>query len=269
MVISVFDFDDYKRYLEARLDARGKEERGYRSRFAEKIGCQPSYLSQVINGKPELTLEQAHRASRELLHDKVEAKFFILLVEHSRAGTRDLRDFFREQLDEIKTSRFDLKKRLKSTDDVPLEAKHRYYSTWFYSAIHILLAIPGYSEPHKIASRLNLPVDLVADVLHFLEEIGLIELVEGRYVFTKVSLHLDRNSEFIQRHHINWRSQSLQSAEKNLKSDLHFSTVFALTRTDFEHVKDVFVAAIEKARTIIRPSDSQELCAITLDVFEV
>jgi uncharacterized protein (TIGR02147 family) len=269
LAISVFEFDDYKRYLGRYLESRAKEERGYKSYFAESIGCQPSYLSQVINGKPEVTLEQAQRANIELKHDKLESRYFILLVEYSRSGSKDLRDFFKEQLSELKQQRFDLKKRLKETDDIPPEAKHRYYSTWFYSAIHIMLAVPEFNSAYKISQRLNLPEEMVADVVHFLEEIGLVEVKNGKYEFTKMRIHLDRNSEFVQRHHINWRSQALQSAEKNMKDDLHFSTVFAVTRDDFERVKEVFVTAIENARGIIKPSDSKEVYAITLDAFKL
>lgn len=269
MIINVFNYKNYKAYLSEKLEVLSKTERGWKQRAAEHIGCQPSYLSQILNGKPDLTLDQAHKINQLFLHDKIESRYFIILVEIGRAATKELRDFFLEQIQELRQSRFDLKKRLKETDQISAEAMNKYYSTWFYSAIHIALAIPELQDVRAIARKFNLPEESVAGVVQFLEECGLIEKENGEYIFTKMRIHLDRNSDFIQRHHINWRSQSLQSAEKNIHDDLHFSTVFAISKSDFNDIKEIFIQSIESARKIIRPSKSEEVCALTLDIFKV
>lgn len=268
-MISIFNFKDYKHYLKSKLLELSKTERGWKQKTADHIGCQPSYLSQILNGKPDLTLDQAHLLNRLFLHDKIESRYFVLLVEHGRATTREFKEFLQEQMQELQQARFDLKKRLKETDQVSSEDMNKYYSTWFYSAIHIALAVPELQDIRAIAHKFHLPEQTVAQVIGFLEQSGLIEKEKGRYVFTKMRLHLDRNSDFIQRHHINWRSQSLQSVEKNMAEDLHFSTVFAISKKDFDQVKEVFIQSIESARKIIRPSDSEEVCALTLDFFKV
>lgn len=267
MIINVFNYSDYKLYLSDKLSFLGQTERGWKQKTAEYVGCQPSYLSQVLNGKPDLTLEQAVRINQLFFHDKVESRYFILLVELGRASTRELRDFFSEQIKELQQSRFDLKKRLRETDQISPDAMNKYYSTWFYSAIHIALAVPELQDARAIAKKFHLPEETVADVIKFLEECGLIEKENDRYIFTKMRIHLDRGSDFIQRHHINWRSQSLQSVEKNLPDDLHFSTVFAITKSDFNNIKEIFIQSIESARKIIRPSDSEEIYALTIDLF--
>jgi len=267
-MITVFNFTDYKKYLSEKLAEIGKTERGLKQKVADHIGCQASYLSQVLNGKPDFTLDQAFKLNQVLHHDKVEAKYFILLVELSRAATKELKTFFLDQIKELQQMRFDLKKRLRDTDHISNEDANKYYSTWFYSAIHIALAIPEYQNSKALSQKLHLPEDIVVEVIRFLESCGLIENIKGQYQFTKKRIHLDRNSDFVHRSHINWRSQSLQSVEKNLKSDLHFSTVFAVSKDDFENIKEVFIQAIESARKIMPPSPSEEICAITLDVFK-
>jgi hypothetical protein len=182
---------------------------------------------------------------------------------------KDLRDFFREQIQEIRDSRFHLKKRLTDTEEIAREDQHKYYSAWFYSAVHVALSIPAFQNPQVVAAHFNLPIDLVLEAIEFLEKIGLIQKIEGRYEFTKRHLHLERESTFIQRHHINWRSQSLQSVEKNLKDDLHYSNVIAIAKDDFKKIKEEFVLAIERARGIIGPSKEEEIYAITLDLFKL
>jgi uncharacterized protein (TIGR02147 family) len=269
MIISVYNFTSYKAYLLKKIEIGSSEERGFRTRLVEAVQCQSSYLSQVLNGKPDFTLEQAIRINQFFLHDKEESRYFILLVEFERAGSRELRSFFKEQIDDLQTARFNLKKRLKHDEEIPLESQHKYYSTWFYSAIHIALAIPELQSPLKIAQRLDLPEATVLQVIRFLEENGLVEVKKGTYHFTKKQVHLSRDSEFIQRHHINWRSKTLQAVEKNVSNDLHYSYVFAISQSDFEKVKEIFVKTLDEVLKVSAPSPSEELCALTLDCFKL
>lgn len=269
MKSSIYNYDKYKRYLLDVILEQSQQDRTYRQKLCDKVGCQPSYLSQVLNAKPDFTLEQAHRLNQFFFHDKNEARFFILLVEKARAGTVDLREFFQDEILAMRESRLNLKKRLKETEEIPETIKHKYYSTWFYAAIHMALAVPGLQTASRIAEHFRLPLETVLQVIRFLEDSGLVENVGGRYHFTKKRLHLGSESDFIQAHHINWRSQSLQSVEKNLPDDLHFSTVFAISKKDFKKIKEILITSIEAAREIIKPSESEEVCAITLDFFRV
>lgn len=265
--ISVYDFTNYKQYLAKKIQSDAAKTKGLKNKIAEHIGCQPSYLSQVLNGKPHFTLEQALRLSQFLAHQKHESKYFSILIQYARAGTEDLRQFFREQLIELRESRFDLKKRLESSTGVPLEMQHIYYSTWYYAAIHVMLSIPEKQDPHVISQSLHLPLEIVLEAIEFLEEAGLITKTKSGFEFTQRRLHLEGNSTFIQRHHINWRSQALQSVEKNLQTDLHYSNVVAIAEDDFQKIKEQFITAIEKARAIIKPSPEEALYVMTVDVF--
>lgn len=268
--IDLFSYQNYKKYLVDYFSTQNEKQKGYKQKMASHVGCQPSYLSQVLHGKPHLTLEQAQRLSHYFAHTQNEMKFFILMVEKGRAGTRELQKYFLDQMKEMQEARFHLKNRLAETGDVPLHEQNIYYSTWYYSAIHVLLSIPEFQTPQSIAAKLHLPIHLVADVIGFLEKNGLIIPKEnGHYEFSNKRLHLSRESAFIQRHHINWRSQALQSVEKNLPQDLHFSTVIAIAKNDFEKIKEIMVQSIENCRTVIKPSPEEELYAITMDAFEL
>ena len=269
MTFSIFDFIEYKPYLKRKLDALNKQEWGFKRKTATYLGCQPSYLSQILSGKPDLTIEQAHKLNSLFMHDKTESRYFILLVEKGRAITKELRDFFHEQIAEMQETRFDLKRRLKETDQVTKENLDKYYSSWLYAAVHMALALPEMNNPKSVAARLNIPENMALEIMKFLESAGLVELVNGKYEFTKMRIHLDRDSHFIQRHHINWRSQALQSVEKNFHDDLHFSTAFAVSEEDFKKIKEIFVQSIASAREVIKPSPPEEIYSITLDVFKI
>lgn len=269
MKIDLFNYKKYKKYLTDKIESESKASKGIRLKLANHIGCQPSYLSQVMNGNPHFTLEQAQLINSFFHHNKVEAKYFLLLIQHERAGTKELKKFFEEQIEEELNSKFDLKKRLPNTEDIPDVAKHRYYSAWYYSAIHMMLSMPECQEVSFISERLHLPPQLVKEVIQFLEDTGLIRLEKNIYELTKKRIHLERDSLFIHHHHINWRSQALQSVEKNLLTDMHYSNTFTLAKKDFPKIKEIFLKAIEDARAIIRPSKDEDVYAITLDVFNV
>lgn len=60
-MLTVFDFDDYKDYLKAAMPSTGKS-RGQRSKLAETLGCQLSFLSLVLN-KSDTHLSLEHGKS--------------------------------------------------------------------------------------------------------------------------------------------------------------------------------------------------------------
>ena len=267
--MQIYDYQEYKIYLKARLAADHDKIKGVKNKLSSFIGCQPSYLSQTLNGKPHLTLEQGLKLNEFFGHTKEESMYFLFMLEADRAGTQELYHFFQERMAEIKQARLNLKKRLKDTADLPSEDQHRYYSTWYYSAVHVILSIPDYQSPLKISEQLNIPLNLVNEAIDFLRQIGLIQWKKTQWVLTNKNYFLGRGSEFIQRHHINWRSQALQSVEKNLPEDMHYSNVFAISESDFLRIKEVLAQAIEQTRKIVGPSKEEALYAMTLDVFSL
>jgi hypothetical protein len=109
----------------------------------------------------------------------------------------------------------------------------------------------------------------VEEAIQFLEDNQLIEATPNGFKYTQTKIHLSRESDFIQRHHINWRSQALQSVEKNLPEDLHDSLTFAISKEDKNRIREILIQAIEKSRQIIGPSPSEELVALTIDLFDI
>ena len=72
MIKSIFEYNNYKPYLADKLVFLGKKQKAYKQYVAKHIGCQPSYLSQILSGKPDLMLEQAHRLNSLFSHDKTD-----------------------------------------------------------------------------------------------------------------------------------------------------------------------------------------------------
>ena len=90
---SIFKYQSYKTYLEDSLLCKGKK-----GTFAKFVGCQPSFISQVLKGKPDLSLEQGLLANDFFEHSAAEAEHFLLLLQFHRAGSKRLRDHFKTQI---------------------------------------------------------------------------------------------------------------------------------------------------------------------------
>ncbi|MFH7483927.1 hypothetical protein, partial [Salmonella sp. 2019-SM259] len=77
---SVFEFVDYKSYLTQRFGG-ARRRTGARSQAAKAIGCHSTFLSHVLQGKADLSLEQAEKLNDFLGHSEQEAHFFFLLLQ--------------------------------------------------------------------------------------------------------------------------------------------------------------------------------------------
>src|SRR5438045_1821295 len=103
--MTVFEAANYKTYLTKRLALRG-----LRSELAEKLGCRPAHISQVLGGKTHFSLEYAIEIDHFLAHSPDESRYFLLLVHRDRAGTKALRGHYEKEMETIRQERLDVRK---------------------------------------------------------------------------------------------------------------------------------------------------------------
>lgn len=266
---ALFDYKDYKTYLSETLEYRAQKEKGQRSRLAEFIGCQPAYLSQVLNGNADLSLEQADSASRFLDHSAQEARFFLFMVLRERAGTKDLKDVFQRDLDSLEKERFNLKNRIKTRRTLSEKDQARYYSSWHYAAIHVLVSLPGFRSKLAIKKALHISSRIMNEAFDFLVSIGLLHIEGNEVVQGETSLHLHQDSPFIQKHHANWRMKALQSLEQSKETDLHYSSVITCSQKDLSQVKEIFIRAVQEIRALIKDSKDETMASYAIDVIDL
>ncbi|MGE3683672.1 MAG: TIGR02147 family protein [Bdellovibrionales bacterium] len=265
---TVYEFRDYKRYLSAVL-AGTRKRSGLRSKLALHLGCQTAHVSQVLNGHTHFSVEQAFKINAFLGHDREEAHFFVLMVNKDRAGTLELRDYYQQQLNEILHRRFIIKNRVSSTREVPYEHQGRYYSNWYYLAIHIALSIPELQSKEALAQYFHLPLNIVAESLEFLMSIGLAEFKSGRYVMGPCHVHLGHDSDNINKHHFNWRVQAMDSLARMNPDDLHYSVVFSLSCEDVGKLKDRIIEVIRANLKDVAPSKEEVVYCTCIDFFSL
>jgi uncharacterized protein (TIGR02147 family) len=262
--MNIFSYLDYRLYIgDTVLD--NSETRGYQSLLAKKAGCQRSYLSQVIHGTHNLTLEQACGLANFWDLNDHESEYFLDLVSLSKAGTAALRKKIMQRLEKTKSQSEDLSSRIKS-GQLEVAAKQVYYSAWYWSAIHIALSIPEMNRCQKIADYLGLQNDLVAEVLNGLQNFGLARNEMGTWQLLKGSIHLPKDSPLISMHHSNWRQRAMRQMTRP-EEQFNFSSAFTMSGQDYRLLKKMVLDFIEKMSEIVRESPPVDLYCLNVDLF--
>ena len=268
MNANIWNHTDYKKFIKSIFHSK-MAERGFISRLAEAGGCQPSYLSQVLNSKAQLTPDQACGMAVYLNLSEHETEYFIATVELARAVSPLLKKRLSIKLEALKSQANVVGERLKRATWQDNEFQALYYSSWSWIALHILVSIPEFRSVEAISKRLSLKPNVVSEQLIKLEEMGFVERKMGQWHHAGGEIHLPSNSPLISLHHNNWRARGvLDSQSPKTSSDhIHFSGVYAVSKTDIENIRSVVLKMIEDANQIAGPSPSEDLAVLTCDFF--
>ncbi|MGZ3713698.1 MAG: TIGR02147 family protein [Bdellovibrionota bacterium] len=258
-----FDFHHYRDYLKFRLSTKGAS-RGLRSRLAEELRCQSAYISRVLAGESDFSLEHAVLISRFLGHTDLEKECFLLLVHEARAGNRELSEFYRERRQEVLAKRLVIAERIQVKQGLSKEDQMTYYSAWHFAAIHVMLTVPRYQTAVEIAKYLQMPLAQVQKILDFLLSVGLAQQNGLHYNSGENRIHLGSDSPMISKHHTNWRMRAIQSLDRSSRDDLFYSGPISIAESDVEKIRGKILKLLEEVEPIFQ--DSKEECVYCLDL---
>lgn len=268
--MNIYNFRDYKEYLKSIIE---KENSSFTRKLCEAAQLHRSYFSQMINGAPHLTLEHAYRIAAFLGITVDERTFFITLVQHNKAGTIELKEYFKYQLNSIKQQKADISSNLETKNKTDEKQNAIYFSSWRYAFIHTFLYIDprhGVNTPEKISEKIKLPKGIVLKTLYTLQDMGLAEERDNKWYAHKGGLHLDYTSHYLGKHHANFR---LYSANRSLNSDVDdrfFSSIYTMSEEDFKTLKENIVAYIlQEVQTTVKPSPADIPVVLNLDMFKI
>ena len=267
--LSVFNYSDYRRFLDEYLVLRRRSEKGVQTKLAEEMQCQPAYVSKVLAKRAHFSLEQAERVSHFCHHTESEKDFFILLVQLERASTNELKKYFTNHLQHLRSKNKDLQEHMKLEKVSDLETQLRYYSHWSVVAIHVLLTIPNFRTRAAISAKLNLSVFEVNAAVEFLKGKGMIEEVDFEIKVGNVGLHLGADSPVIKQHHNNWRIKAMDSIASGSSENLHYSSVVSISEKDRERFRAELIKWIANFRNEVTDSKEETLIAIGIDFFNL
>ncbi len=171
----VFDFLDYRAYLEAWWTALRKQGARYSYRwFSRKAGLgSPSYLKLVIDGERNLTDDTAGRFATALDLDPIAARYWHALVKMNQATTTEERARWYETLSSVPPYR--ATRRLD-------RGQYDCYALWYCVPIRELVAREDFVDDAEwVARQVRPPIRpaQAREALDLLLELGLLERVDG------------------------------------------------------------------------------------------
>lgn len=266
----IYHYSDYRDFLSDYISSLPKKGRGFKKDLAEYLFCQTTHISQVLGKKTNLTLEQGVRVIDFIYLDGEEKKFFMILLNQIRAGSASLKEFYElERLDFLQR-RKRLKEKLDKKYFLDQDQISKYYSNWFYPAIHVLLSIPEFQSPQALIDYLPLPENKILEALGFLIETGLATKKGEKYVLGKSTLEKpEKNSDSYKGFLKNWRNQAIISTDIGKKENFHNSIIFSISKKDAEKIKGLIEDLYKTVDQIIPDSKEEEIKILSVDFFGI
>jgi uncharacterized protein (TIGR02147 family) len=266
---SIFDYRSYKSFVQDWVKSSPTGSRGQYRRFAEALRMHTTTVSQIFQGEKDLTLEQAKEATEYFGLSKFEARYFMTLVQHDRAGSASLRAYFNEEAEALRAQSKEIKNRVVKGKSLSEAERAEFYSQWYYTAISLLTGVEGFQTPETIAQATGLSLKRVRQVLQFLAKAGLCVEENGRYSPGQMRTHVEKDSPLAARHHANWRLRAIESYEGMGSEELGFTAPVTLSLEDAREVQALLLQLIENVSKIVAPSPSEELYVLNLDWLRV
>jgi uncharacterized protein (TIGR02147 family) len=265
--MQIYEFEDYKSYLQDLMHSFPKNGRGQARRLAEALNVNSVVVSQVLAGDRHFTSEQALTAAAHFALDTKSTDYLLLLVQRARAADTHLSGYLGEKLAALKREAQDLKHRMITHRELSDRDKGVFYSNWYYSGIRLLTSLPGYNRVDEIARYFGLEPVLVAKVLEYLIAKGLCERDGERVNFGVTATYVDRKSPYVDNHRRNWRLKGLQRLTAHEESDVFYSGPFSLSKADAEAIRKRLVKMIGELSKTVADSPPESLHCLNIDWF--
>lgn len=267
--MSIFEFEDYKKWTNSTIEGMAKGGRGQYRRIADFLNTSPTIVTQVFKGDRELTAEQSVLLAEYFALSKIESRFLILLVNFSRAASQRYRQILKEEIEELREKSREIKNRVQQNIALTEEVKSVLYSNWYYLAIWSLTAIKEFDNLEAIIDRLKLNRKKAREALDFLIKYSFVLDEDGHLKVGPTLIHLESQSAHIPRQHQNWRLQAFRRYENQTATDVSYTAPVTLSENDAEILRERVRKFISESVNLIKDSPSEKLYCLCLDWFEV
>lgn len=266
---NVFEYEDYRKLLQDWIKIHASSVYGIKKIIAEKIDCQPSYLTLVLKGERSFSIDQVIGLCEFLELTSEESDYLILLAEKGKAASVKSKNFLTQKIKRIKEKNLNPRRQVAIDFEIAEAAQAIYYSDPIYAIVHMAITIPAFQNIEALAQKFQLSRVKVIQALEFLERYGLVAKRSGLYQPTKKEIFLDKNSIFFKMNHHLWRLKVIEEMKKPSDEGLHFSMVFTLSKQDHQVLKNQLLKTIQEMAGVIRDSKEEELVSICLDYFKL
>lgn len=266
--LTIFTFNDYKKYFNSWVDSQPKQGYGEYRRVAQALGLSTTMVSQVFKADKHLSMEMAADLCDYLGLNDDENDYFLLLVEYQKAGSFKLRAKFEKQIKKAQEKSAKLESKIKKDVELSDADKTVYYSSWLYQATRLLSDIESFNDADEIAQKLNVPKNQIIKVLQFLIETNLCRRDKGKLKMGPAITHLPAGSPVVTRHHLNWRIRAYQQMTMPDEKNFFATVPMVLSESLAEKFRQELPQLVQNIIGEVAPSPSETVRCFNIDYFE-
>lgn len=265
---NIFEFSAYRRFLKSWITSAKSHKIANLSRVAEVASVHATFLSHVLNGTKDLSLEQASLISEFMGLTNLEREYFFTLIQLERAGNQTLKKYWEEKKKQVETEKNRLSQRFDKHRELTADEKALFYSSWIYLATWTSTAISKGQTVSDVATRFALDRNKAEEVLRFLAQIGLCQERGGRFTMNESHVHVSNESPFVVKHHTNWRMKAIQKMDVRDDSELFFTAPMSVSKTDFLVIREKLNKLIQDVVNVAKDSEAEEVFCLNMDLFK-
>ncbi len=263
----IFEFDDYKKFVNARTQALPNRGRGQFQKIALHLRTHSTLVSQVFSGERHLTLEQGVELAEYLGLNQLESDYFLNLVSEERAASVKLKAAIKRQRQKLLQQAKALSSHFPKGKSLSDGEQAIYYSQWYYSAILLLTQIPGFHTAEAIARQLGLTLTNARQAIDFLLRVGLVSEKAGKLKCEQTWMIVSRHSPHVLRHHTNWRLKALECLPTLDDDELALTGPVTLSKADCAKVKRLIERLSAEVSKVVEDSPEETLMCLNIDFF--
>ncbi len=269
LYISIYDYEDYKKFIVDWIEQGPSKGRGQRIHLAKALSCQTPFITHVLSGDYHFSPEQGAACAKWMGLNDIDSEYLLLLILKQRSATRESTAVFQRQIEKRKNEENLLKKRLKIKEGLTAEDQMQYYSHWYYAAVHMSLMNPKLQTVEALEKYFQLPRPKILSIVDFLIQTQLIELKDQRLKVKSPMIHLEKTSPLLAMHHANWRLRTIEAVKDKDTSSLHYTGVVSLSHEDYEWIKSQISLLLEKSIDKLKDSPDEKLALLSFDWFQI
>ncbi len=263
----IFEYSDYKSYVLDLVAAYPKEGRGVFGKLAKALNVSSVLISQIFKGDKDLQIDHTIPLCKFFVLNELETEYFVALVSRKRAGNKELRHFYEQQIFQIQNKALNLKNHLNNNNEVSDEAKTEFYSTWIYAAIRNSCALPEVQTIDDLAELYRLPLNVLEEKVQFLLKNNLIAEGEEGLKLGIGSTHIPKESSLVHSHRKNWRLKAIDSFSNNDPEDLFFVAPMVISEDLAIKLRADLVDLIKGLYRDAPEGDPEVTCCLNIDLF--
>jgi len=240
------------------------------SKLADAIRVQRPYLSKVINGSADLSEDQLHLACEYFNISGDEKNYLDLLLQYSKSGLKERREFLKKQIHKFQSIKLDLKNNIEAERISPSNSQFsEYFLNPNMQIVHVALNIKHYQNLEVLANRLNLSKKHLSEILKKLEILKLIEFKNNKYSVINQSIHLPQDSNLLHPHQTLTRVKSIehQQVKSQDAENYSFSVTFSCDEEGRKKIQEDFVKYLKSVQKTVQNAGSEEVYQINFDLF--